>query len=157
MALKKLDSEALARKKNRLNAEDDDERDAPVPMEAYVLYLYFIHKVNVRKFSKKLIFVYDFKLILRMAQIDDAKSIYYTLKYSQLILNILKLINAILTGLSHKLTIWGSGFFPLKLARVGDKEEENILNYLPSSIRRFDCFLLFSSTLLLIICILDYG
>ena len=42
MALKKLDSEALARKKNRLNAEDDDERDAPVPMEAYVLYLYFI-------------------------------------------------------------------------------------------------------------------
>ena len=41
MALKKLDSEALARKKNRLNAEDDDEKDAPVPMEAYVLLFSF--------------------------------------------------------------------------------------------------------------------
>ena len=41
MALKKLDSEALARKKNRLNAEDDDEKDAPVPMEAYVLFFSF--------------------------------------------------------------------------------------------------------------------
>ena len=102
MALKKLDSEALARKKNRLNAEDDDERDAPVPMEAYVLYLhffFFFHYINIEILSKKLIFVYNFKLFLRIDRIDDAKSIYDTLKYSQLILNILKFINSILTGL----------------------------------------------------------
>ena len=52
MALKKLDSEALARKKNRLNAEDDDERDAPVPMEAYGLYLYFICFLIIKLMSE---------------------------------------------------------------------------------------------------------
>ena len=36
MALKKLDTEALARKQNRLNAEEGDGADDVLPLETYV-------------------------------------------------------------------------------------------------------------------------
>ena len=61
MALKKLDTEALARKQNRLNAEEGDGADDVLPLETYVttydilvsnfiqnnlFYFYFFHLKN---------------------------------------------------------------------------------------------------------------
>ena len=47
MALKKLDTEALARKQNRLNAEEGDGADDVLPLETYVtthdIYIFYFN------------------------------------------------------------------------------------------------------------------